>query len=215
MAPRLAIMHFDIEQLDARRSYKLLTATVVPRPIAWVVTLDAAGKTNAAPFSFFNFFSGFPPVICLGIGRRGAGDKDTMANIRARGEFVINVVSEELMEAMNVTAVDFPPEFDELKEAGLATEPSSKVKPPRIAASPVAIECRLKDVLEVDITGFIVIGHVAAMHIRDEAVVNAEKCYVDTGKLNLVGRMQSPGGYVRTTDRFTLPMRGFEAWNKG
>lgn len=208
-------MYFDIEQLDGPRSYKLLTATVVPRPIAWVVTLDAAGQTNAAPFSFFNFFSGFPPVICLGIGRRGSRDKDTMANIRTHGEFVINLVPQALVEAMNVTAIDFPPEFDELKEAGLATAPSSKVKPPRIAGSPVAIECALKDVMAIDDTAFLVVGHVRAMHIRDDAVVNAGKCYVDTAKLDLVGRMQSPGGYVRTTDRFTLPMMGFEEWSKG
>jgi len=208
-------MYFDIEQLDARRSYKLLTATVVPRPIAWVVTLDAAGKANAAPFSFFNVFSGFPPVICLGIGRRDGRDKDTMANIRAHGEFVINLVPHALVEAMNITAIDFPPGFDELEAAGLATAASSKVTPPRIAESPVAIECALKDVMDVDTTGFLVVGHVRAMHIRDEAVVNAEKCYVDTAKLDLVGRMHSPGGYVRTTDRFTLPMKGFEDWRKG
>lgn len=207
-------MYFDISQLDGPRSYKLLTATVVPRPIAWVVSADAQGRTNAAPFSFFNFFSGFPPVICLGLGRRDGGDKDTLANLRARGEFVVNLVSEDLVEAMNTTAVNFPPGVDELAMAGLDRAPCTKVAVPRIAASPVALECRFVQALEVDTSGHIAIGHVLAMHIRDDAVLDAGRCHVDTAALRLVGRMQSPGGYVRTTDTFRLRQLGYEEWQQ-
>lgn len=205
-------MYFDIEQLDGRRSYKLLTATIVPRPIAWVVTVDADGVTNAAPFSFFNFFSGTPPVICIGIGRRNGGAKDTLANIRSCGQFVVNMVSAEMVEAMNVTAVDFPAGHDELQHAGLASTVSTRVKPPRISASPVALECTFRDALEVDTTGHIVIGHVTGVHVRDEAVVDAAKCYIDTAKLDLVGRMESPGWYTHTRDRFKLAQMDFGQW---
>ena len=205
-------MYFDIDDLDGRRSYKLLTATIVPRPIAWVVTLDDAGATNAAPFSFFNFFSGTPPVICLGIGQRNGGAKDTLAHMRARGEFVVNMVSAEMVSAMNITAVDFPTGVDELQHAGLESAASTKIATPRIAKSPVSLECRFREALEVDITGHIAIGHVVAVHVRDDAVINAEKCYIDTPKLDIIGRMESPGWYTHTRDRFKLAQMDFATW---
>lgn len=205
-------MLFDIAALDNRRSYKLVTATIVPRPIAWVVTLDPQGRCNAAPFSFFNCFGGHPPVVALGIGQRQRADKDTLAHIRARGEFVINLVPESLVEAMNETATDFPPGTDELQIAGLATAPSAKVAVPRIADSPVALECRLRQVLEVDGTGHMVIGEVLAVQVADAAVLDADKCYIDTARLQLVGRMQSPGGYVRTRDSFKLKQLDHAEW---
>ncbi len=211
----MRLMYFDIDQLTAALSYKLLTATVVPRPIAWVVTADARGTPNAAPFSFFNVFGGHPPAVCLGIGQRGQGDKDTLANIRARGEFVINLVPEQLAQAMTLTSVDFPPGWNELEQAGLAVEPCEKVRLPRIAHSPVALECRLKDAVAVDAgtTGHIlVIGQVVAAHILDEAVLDASRCRIDTARLNLIGRMQSPGGYIRTRDTFELRRMDFAEW---
>ncbi len=112
-------MYFDISALDAPRSYKLLTATVVPRPIAWVVSADAQGRLNAAPFSFFNCFGGHPPVVCVGVGTRSGSPKDTLANIQARREFVVNLVPEALAAAMNDTATDFPQGHDELQITGL------------------------------------------------------------------------------------------------
>ncbi|HEY0419918.1 MAG TPA: flavin reductase family protein, partial [Acetobacteraceae bacterium] len=130
-------MLFDFETLAAQDRYKLLVATVVPRPIAWVVTQDLAGRLNAAPFSFFNVFANDPPVLVIGIGGRRPGDaKDTGANIRETGQFVVNLVDQANAEAMNATAIDFPPDVDELRQAGLATLPSTKVAPPRIAESP-------------------------------------------------------------------------------
>jgi flavin reductase (DIM6/NTAB) family NADH-FMN oxidoreductase RutF len=205
-------MYFDISALDARRSYKLLTATVVPRPIAWVVSADAQGRLNAAPFSFFNCFGGHPPVVCVGVGNRGSGPKDTLANIQARREFVVNLVPEALAAAMNDTATDFPAGHDELQITGLATEPSRQVSVPRIAASPVALECRLKQVIVIDHNANIVVAEVVAVHVADAAVKDAERCSIDTAKLQLIGRMQSPGGYMRTRDAFSMRQLDFDEW---
>ena len=205
-------MHFDISALDGRRSYKLLTATVVPRPIAWVVSADAEGRVNAAPFSFFNCFGGHPPVICVGVGNRGGGPKDTLANIQSRREFVVNLVPEALAAAMNDTATDFPAGFDELQLAGLATAPSRLVSVPRIADSPVALESRLKQVIAIDENANIVIGEVVAVHVADDAVIDAAKCHIDTARLMLIGRMQSPGGYTRTRDAFSMRQLEFGEW---
>lgn len=205
-------MRFDIDQLDPARSYKLLTATVVPRPIAWMVSADAAGLLNAAPYSFFNCFGGHPPVVGIGLGRHKRGPKDTLANIQARGEFVVNLVSEALAPAMNTTAVDFPADWNELEQAGLATVPSHVVSVPRIADSPVALECRLWQVIALPPSSTLVLAQVVAVHITDDAVLDAERCHVDSARLQLVGRMQSPGGYTRTADGFQLRQQGFEQW---
>ncbi|HSW24754.1 MAG TPA: flavin reductase family protein [Burkholderiaceae bacterium] len=205
-------MYFDISALDAPRSYKLLTATVVPRPIAWVVSADVQGRLNAAPFSFFNCFGGHPPVVCVGVGNRSGSPKDTLANIQARREFVVNLVPEALAAAMNDTATDFPQGHDELQITGLATAPSRRVGVPRIAASPVALECTLKQVIPIDRNANIVIAEVVAVHVADEAVRDAERCHIDTAELQLIGRMQSPGGYTRTRDSFSMRQVDFDEW---
>jgi len=139
-------MLFDFDAIPAQERYKILTSTIVPRPIAWVVSQDLEGRLNAAPFSFFNALVGDPPVVGIGVGGRRPEDapgtwKDTGANIRATGQFVVNLVPFAAAAAMNVTAIEFPHDIDELAQAGLSTLPSAKVKPPRIAESPVALEC--------------------------------------------------------------------------
>lgn len=208
-------MLFDMESLGPQDTYKLLVATVVPRPIAWVVTQDPEGRLNAAPFSFFNAMSGHPPVVCFGIGGRAPGDaKDTGWNIRRTGQFVVNLVSEETAEAMNITAIDFGPEVNELAEAGLTTIASLKVKPPRIAESPVAMECERLAIVEVGVDRSIVLGRVVAMHVRDDCVLDPRKCYIDTPKLNLIGRMHGRGWYARTTDRFEMPRIDAADWKR-
>src|SRR5690349_17156677 len=127
-------MIFDMDQVSARDRYKLLTGVVVPRPIALVTTLDSAGGINAAPFSFFNAMGADPPLVVLGVGNRSREEpKDTAKNIRAGRDFVVNLVSEEIAERMNITAVDFPHGTDELAAAGLTAAPSHRVKPPRVA----------------------------------------------------------------------------------
>ncbi len=192
-------MLFDFAHLEASERYRLMTAAIVPRPIAWVVTLDGAGRRNAAPFSFFNAFGEDPPVVCLGIGGREPGPyKDSAANIRATGQFVINVVPESLMQAMHVTAIDFETGADELAEAGLSTLPSVHVAPPRIAESPVAFECALHSVVEFETRQSLIVGRVLAMHVADDAVIDAARCRIDSARLDLVGRVYGPGGYVRT-----------------
>ncbi len=192
-------MLFDFATLDASRRYALLTATIVPRPIAWVISLDTQGRRNAAPFSFFNAFGDDPPVVCLGIGGRDPGPyKDSAANIRASGEFVVNLVPETLLRPMHVTAIDFEPDADELLEAGLATLPSLRVAPPRIADSPVAFECRLHSTVEFGTRQTLVVGEVLAMHVADEAVVDPVRCRIDSARLGLIGRVYGPGGYIRT-----------------
>ena len=166
-------MLFDFTTLAAHDRYKLMVSTIVPRPIAWVVTCDQAGRLNAAPYSFFNAFANEPPVVVIGIGGRRPGDvKDTGQNIRETGEFVVNLVSEETAQAMNVTAIDFPPEVDELFQAGLETAASTRIRPPRIAASPVAFECERMMAIELHHDRTLVVGRVVAMHVHDAAVID-------------------------------------------
>jgi flavin reductase (DIM6/NTAB) family NADH-FMN oxidoreductase RutF len=208
-------MLFDFAELSAENRYKLLISTVVPRPIAWVTSHDAAGQLNAAPFSFFNALVGDPPIVGIG-GRPPEGPsgswKDTAANIRATGQFVVNLVPYELRERMNITAVEFPSAVDELAEADLATAPSTRVAPPRIAASPVALECERFVILEVAVDRTIVLGRVLAMHVHDAAVLDPARCYIDTPKLDLIWRMHGRGWYARTTDRFEMPRIPLEQW---
>ena len=206
-------MLFDFLDTSNENVYKLLVATIGPRPIAWVTTRDVDGSINTAPFSFFNAMSGNPPVVAFGIGGRGPGDvKDTGGNIRRTGQFVVNLVSYELAEQMNVTAIDFPKEVDELKEAGLTTAPSLHVKPPRIAEAPVAMECERLVIVDVGIDRAVVMGKVVAMYVRDDCVLNKERCYIDTPKLDLIGRMHGAGWYARVTDRFELPRIAVADW---
>ena len=206
-------MLFDFADTTNKDVYKLLVATIGPRPIAWVTTQDVDGTVNAAPFSFFNAMSGNPPVVAFGIGGRAPGDvKDTGGNIRRTGEFVVNLCSFELAEAMNVTAIDFPLGVDELKEAGLTTAPSRHIKVPRIAEAPVAMECERLVIVDVGIDRAVVLGTVKAIYVRDDCVLDKDKCYIDTPKLDLIGRMHGSGWYARVTDRFELPRIDLADW---
>jgi flavin reductase (DIM6/NTAB) family NADH-FMN oxidoreductase RutF len=206
-------MLFDFETLAVQDRYKLLVSTVVPRPIAWVVTQDAGGRVNAAPFSFFNVFSADPPVVVFGIGGRKPGDvKETGQNIRETGQFTVCLVNQDAAQAMNVTAIDFPPEVEELAEAGLTTLPSTRVAPPRIAESPVALECERFLIVELNTDRALVLGRVVAMHVRDDCVLDAQRCHIDTPKLDLIGRLHGGGWYTRTTDRFEMPRIPLGDW---
>ena len=208
-------MLFDFDTLSPQDRYKLLVSTVGPRPIAWVVTQDANGLVNAAPFSFFNAISGDPPLVIIGIGGRKPGDaKDTGNNIRETGQFVVNMVSDANAQAMNVTAIDFPAGVDEIKEAGLTTVASVKIKPPRIAESPVAFECERFMNIDVGTDRTLIIGRVLAVHVRDDAVLNAERCYIDNEKLDLIGRLHGAGWYSRTRDRFDMPRIQLADWTR-
>jgi flavin reductase (DIM6/NTAB) family NADH-FMN oxidoreductase RutF len=208
-------MLFDFATIPARERYKLLVSTVVPRPIAWIVSQDLNGQLNAAPFSFFNAFAGDPPVVGIGIGSHDhARPKDTRGNIRDIKQFVVNLVSEETAAAMNITAIDFEAGINELAEAGLTAVPSVYVKPPRIAESPVSMECELMQIVELGPESGLVLGRVLAMHIREDCVVDAATHYIDTPKLKLIGRMHGSGWYIRTSDLFSLDRISRETWKQ-
>ncbi len=205
-------MYFELDSLSEKNRYKLLVATVVPRPIALVVTQSKAGGLNAAPFSWFNVVSSEPPVVVLGIATRlpearaygGASQKDTFTNIIETGEFVVNLVNEDVAAQANMTEGDFAPHINELDKARLTTSPSTNVKPPRISDSPVALECQTMKIISLTPTSGIVLGRVLAIYVADECMLDAEKFYIDTPKLNLVGRMHASGWYAKTTDLFHL-----------
>jgi flavin reductase (DIM6/NTAB) family NADH-FMN oxidoreductase RutF len=198
-------MEFNFTTLPRMERGKLMNATVVPRPIAWVVTRQPGGGTNAAPFSFSNVVSVEPPLMCIGMAARDGGDKDTLANIRRTGQFVVNMVSEGMAEAMNLTSIDFPAEVDELGHFGIATAPSSRIDPPRIAGSPVAFECETWQLVELPGGGAVVMGKVLAMHIADEMMLDPARHYVDTPRLRLIARLHGAGWYLRSSDIFEMP----------
>lgn len=198
-------MLFDFAMLSANQRYKLLVSTIVPRPIAWVVSLDHEGRANAAPFSFFNAFASDPPVLGVSVGSHDPGrPKDTRRNILDTGQFVVNLVSEEMAHAMNITAIAFEHGVSELAEAGAETLPSVHVKPPRIAGSPVAMECELMQIVDLGADTGLVLGRVLAMHVREDAVLDPTKQYIDTPALGLIGRMHGAGWYTRTSDLFEM-----------
>jgi flavin reductase (DIM6/NTAB) family NADH-FMN oxidoreductase RutF len=208
-------MLFDFDTLAPQDRYKILVSTVVPRPIAWVVSQDLKGNLNAAPYSFFNVFAQDPAIVVIGIGGRKPGDaKDTGNNIRETNQFVVNLVSYETSDAMNVTAIEFEHGVNEIAEAGLTTLPSVKVKPPRIAESPVAFECERFMILDINTDRSLVLGRVLAAHVRDDCVLNKDRCYIDTPKLDLVGRMHGAGWYARTTDLFETPRIKVDDWKR-
>ncbi len=197
-------MRWDLDQVATPIAYKLLAATVMPRPIAWVVTQDAAGAVNAAPYSFFNVMGSAPPTIALGMQADPArGFKDSARNILDTGEFVVNLVPERLAAAANLTSIDAPRGVDELVLAGLATTASVHVKPPRITDSPVAFECRTHTTVETGPGQLVVIGLVIAVHVDDRFVLDADRAHIDTPALDLVARSYG-SDYVRSHDTFQL-----------
>lgn len=206
-------MHYDFSQLSGRNAYKLLVSTIVPRPIAWIVSQNAQGQVNAAPFSFFNAMAGDPPTLVIGIGSRDeGGPKDTLRNIQETGQFVINLVNQEMAQAMNVTATPFASGVNELEKAGLNSLPSLQVKPPRIATSPVAFECELVQTVLLSDTNTLVIARALACHIDDRYLLDADKCYVNTPELKLIGRMHGAGWYTNTQDLFQVDRFTVAQW---
>jgi flavin reductase (DIM6/NTAB) family NADH-FMN oxidoreductase RutF len=203
-------MQVDPALHAAHENYALLTNLVVPRPIAWVTSLNVAGVVNLAPFSFFNAVGGDPVYVVISIGRRDTGEpKDTAANIQSGGDFVVNLVTEEALGAMNVSAVDFPPEISELDAAQLQTTPSVRVKAPCLACAPVNLECRLHQVVALG-ANILFIGEVVMFHVADHLI--DPQLHV-TG-FAPIGRLGSPSLYCRTTDRFALPRISYAQWQQ-
>lgn len=196
---------FDFSALSRHNCHKLMTSTIVPRPIAWVTTLNDDASVNVGPFSFFNVASEEPPLvsIAVGSGERFEGDlKDTGINIRRTGEFAINLVCYDNAESMVVTAVNFASGISEAEVASLETVASTKIATPRIRQSPASLECRLFRNIDLGYGQSLVLGRVVGVHVNREAVLDVDKCYIDTPKLDLIARMHGNGWYTRMTDWF-------------
>ena len=200
-------------QLAHREIYNILISAVAPRPIAWVSSLSTSGQPNLAPFSFFNAVCAKPPLLAFAPAMRApkkseaaaaAGQpKDTLRNIRETKEFVINVVTYKLAEAMNLTSGDYDASISEFEVAKLASAPSKLVRPRRVAESPVSFECKLHQILDFNPGpegGSLVIGEIVSIHVDDRHLKEGR---LDRNSLDLIGRM---GGiqYTRTTERFEI-----------
>lgn len=177
--------------LDPQQAYKLLTGLVVPRPIAWITTQSTSGVLNVAPFSAFTFVSHQPPMVGVNIGRKDNGSlKDTGNNILAKGEYVVHIADASLLQPLHDSAEDHPPEVSEVQVLGLQTIPSDLIAVPRLAAAPVALECRLhRSIAFGDSGSEFMVGEVLAFHVRDGLVRDFK---VDTQALNPICRLAGP-----------------------
>jgi flavin reductase (DIM6/NTAB) family NADH-FMN oxidoreductase RutF len=191
---------------DRRDNYRTLSSVVLPRPIAFVSTISAEGVPNLAPFSFFNAVGANPPAVIFSpCKKRDGTSKDTVVNLRSVDEFVVNVVPYAIRQEMSETSYPFPPEIDEFKEAGFTPVPSRLVRPPRVAQSPVHMECKLLRIVPVGegpVSAEVCIGEVLCFHVADDYLHTDGT--VDSERLDLVGRLGGDG-YSTTRDRFDLP----------
>lgn len=189
-------MQINPNDLPTRDVYKLLTGLVVPRPIAWVSSISPEGRANLAPFSFFNAVCSRPPTLlfCPGVRATDVSPKDTYNNVKATGEFVVNGVAENLLEAMNMSSTELPAGVNEFDLAGVTPAPSVVVRPPRVAESPVSFECRVTDIVPVGDGGkgsaWVVLGEVVYLHIADSIV--DDDFHIDMRALAPVGRLAGP-----------------------
>ncbi|WP_010137684.1 flavin reductase family protein [Oceanicola sp. S124] len=193
-------MHVDPSDLSAQESYRLLTGIVVPRPIAWVSTLSGTGGVNLAPFSTFTFVAPKPPMVGFSVGRKGSTYKDTARNILTRETYVVHIADRGLMEPLHESAEEVAPEVSEAEMLGLETLPSDCIEVPRLAAAPVAMECRLRQVLEFgDTRSRFLVGEVLRIHIRDGLVRDGK---IDSAELDPICRLAGPNyatlGEIRT-----------------
>jgi flavin reductase (DIM6/NTAB) family NADH-FMN oxidoreductase RutF len=178
-------LEIDPAHLDRRSAYSLMISVIVPRPIAWVSSISPEGAANLAPFSYFNGISSQPPILMIAVGSRRGERKDTWRNIEQTREFVVNAVVPEVMDAMVISSGEFPPGVDEFKEAGVTPLASVRVKPPRVAESPVSMECALERIVEVSGTALI-LGKVLLYHVRDDLM---EQGVVEPARLRPVARL--------------------------
>ena len=180
-------MQLDPQGLASTAVYKLLISSVVPRPIAWVSSVDAAGVLNLAPFSYFMAITDEPPTIAFSCSPRAGNRKDTLRNVEAIGEFVVNIVDDDRAEQMNLSSGDYPPEADEFALTNLTPAPSLVVKPPRVAEAPINMECRVVRILPVGKANLI-LGQIVQWHVRDD-VYDAATGRLDMHRLRPVGRL--------------------------
>jgi flavin reductase (DIM6/NTAB) family NADH-FMN oxidoreductase RutF len=198
----LSKQYFDFEDTASRDRYKLLSGLIVPRPIGWIGTRRANGTFNLAPFSFFNVVSTAPPTVLFSGSSHSDRPKDSITLAEESGEFTVNIVSEEVAQAMSVTAGTFGPDDDEFAIAGLTAVAGKVVAAPMVAESPANLECRVSTVLDVG-EGLtrIVVGRVVALHVDDSVLDDTR---IDARSLRAVGRM-SGNTYITTDHLFELP----------
>lgn len=194
-------MQLDPSDLAAEQAYRLITGIVVPRPIAWVSTRSSGGVVNLAPFSAFTFVSPKPPMLAISVGRKAGIYKDTAHNILSTEEFVVHIADSTLMTAVHESSAEFPSDVSEVEQLGLATLDSERVRPPRIARAPVAMECRFRQCIEFgDTRSRLIVGEVLLFHIRDDLLQNGK---IDTAALDPIARIAGPR-YARLGEMFTL-----------
>lgn len=203
-------MHFVVDDHPGLRPpgfrHSLYGALVTPRPIGWISTVSAAGVVNLAPFSFFNLIASEPLccMYCANGSHAGGGPKDSLANVREVGEFVFNLCTEALREQMNLTAANSPRDVDEMAAAGLAAGPTVAVRPPRVAASPIALECTVFDIVALpssaSTTNTMVMGRVEVVHIADDVIVDG---MIDFERMRPLGRL-GYNDYAVVDDVFTM-----------
>jgi len=186
--------------------YKILIGSVVPRPIGWISTVNASGQPNLAPFSFFNVVCAKPPTVlfCPMIRSTDGNQKDTLNNVKATGEFVVNIVTEELASQMVETSVEIAANVNEFELAKLKTASSTVVKPPRVAESPIHFECKLTQIVEIGNNpggGSVVIGEIVHLHVDERVLFGGDK--IDLAALRPIGRLAG-SAYVRVTDLFEM-----------
>lgn len=197
-----------VDDMDLATRYRIVTSCVLPRPIAWITTLGPTGLVNAAPFSSYNYVAHSPPMVAVNIGAREGRLKDTARNMVAAKEFVINMPTEATLGAMHKTSGEYPPEVSEAALHDIELLPSEFVKPPRIAATPIQLECRLAQVLPLGAgLNVLYIGDVIAFHVRDD-IFDGRR--VDLDKIRPVVRLAGPhyatlGNIIRLEPVFTTP----------
>ena len=194
-------MRIDPAQLGAEQAYRLLTGVVVPRPIAWVTSLSQADVVNLAPFSAFTFVSPKPPMLAISVGRKAGIYKDTATNILHREEYVIHIADSALTHAVHESSAEFPPDISEVAELDLETVPSELIAVPRLAAAPIAMECRFRQCLEFGETrSRLIVGEVLMFHLRDGLLHNGK---IETEALDPIARIAGPR-YARLGDIVVL-----------
>jgi len=206
-------MQFDFDTMSSAARFAFLTGAVVPRPIALITTLTPQGGCNAAPYTFFSIAGTEPPVVTVTVLPTPDGRmKDTGANILHTKEFVVNLVSEDLAAAMNLTCIDAPAGIDELALAGLAPAPSVKIKAPRIERSPISLECVLHTTVPLSPNQLIIVGRIVQAHARDDIVQDAREPVLDTNAMHLIGGMHGAKWYTRTSDLFAMDRPTWANW---
>lgn len=206
----MAKLDFDVASMERLPIYKIVAGSVLPRPIGLISTVGRDGRRNVAPFSFFNALSSDPPYVAISISRHipDGRPKDTLRNIVDTGEFVANIVSEEIAQAQNECGREYPPEVDEFEVTGLTPAPSTAVRAPAVAESKVNFECRLFQVLPLPKSSYtLVLGEVVHMRVEESVLEPGGRVSLD--RLRPVGRLVG-NAYCRITDRFTLERDTFD-----